>query len=63
MDRWDLLLIGIAGYVAVMTLVRLMAGQRNKVMRQFHQDAKRQAAAQANKKSKTNDKQADQDVA
>ncbi|MEO2046408.1 MAG: hypothetical protein ABGX16_07525 [Pirellulales bacterium] len=63
MDRWDLLLIGIAGYVAVMALVRLMAGRRNKVIEQFHQDAKRQAATQANKKSKTNDKQADQDVA
>jgi hypothetical protein len=63
MDRWDLLLIGIGGYVAVMALVRLMANRRNQVIRQFHHDAKRHATAQANKKSKTNDKQADQDVA
>ena len=63
MDRWDLLLIGIGGYVAVMALVRLMANRRNQVIRQFHHDAGRHAAAQASKQSKTNDEQADQGVA
>lgn len=29
MDRWDVLIILLAGYVAVMSLVRMMAQRRN----------------------------------
>ena len=32
MDRWDLLIIFGAGYVAVMSLVRLMARRRNELV-------------------------------
>jgi hypothetical protein len=34
MDRWDVLLIGVAGYVAVISLVRLMARRRNQLIQQ-----------------------------
>jgi len=33
MDRWDVIIILGAGYVAVMSLVRLMARRRNQVFR------------------------------
>ena len=51
MDRWDLLIILVAAYVAVMTLVRLMAGRRNQLVDQVkgqlaEQRAKKQEAAQ-----------------
>ncbi len=38
MDRWDLLLIGLAGYVAVISLVRLMARRRNQLIRQVQRE-------------------------
>ena len=53
MDRWDVLIIFFAGYVAVMTLVRLMAKRRNQLVDQVRgqleeqQAKKREAARQA----------------
>ncbi|MCA9236959.1 MAG: hypothetical protein KDA44_15895 [Planctomycetales bacterium] len=42
MDAWDILIIGIAAYVAVVSLVRMMASRRNElinqVRRQLHQE-------------------------
>ena len=42
MDRWDLLIIAIAGYVAVMSLVRLMARRRNQLVDQVREQIKAQ---------------------
>ena len=35
MDRWDVIIISVAGYVAVMSLVRLMARRRNQALEQI----------------------------
>ncbi len=32
MDRWDVIILLVAGYLAVMSLVRLMARRRNQVV-------------------------------
>jgi hypothetical protein len=48
MDRWDVFIILAAGYVAVMTLVRLMARRRNQVLEQVRE----QIEAQRPKKKK-----------
>lgn len=48
MDRWDLLIIVVAGYVAVMTLTRLMVWRRNELVAQ----AREQVASQMKKKKK-----------
>ena len=32
MDAWDLLIVGAAAYVAIVSLVRLMAGRRNELL-------------------------------
>lgn len=37
MDRWDWLIYAAAGYVAVTTLVRLMAHRRNELIEQVRQ--------------------------
>lgn len=42
MDRWDVLIILAAGYVAVMVLVRLMASRRNQVIDQIREQAEGQ---------------------
>ena len=50
MDRWDIFIIVAAGYIAVMALVRMMAGRRNQLVDhvrqqiQQQQQAKKQAA-------------------
>jgi hypothetical protein len=36
MDRWDVIIILVAGYVAIMSLVRLMARRRNQALEQIH---------------------------
>ncbi len=45
MDSWDVTLLVVAGYLAVVTLVRLMVRRRNQVfeeLRQKAEDEKRQ---------------------
>ena len=56
MDRWDVLVILIAGYVAVIALIRLMARRRNQVLdhlrgqiRQQRQNKKKQSSESAEK--------------
>jgi hypothetical protein len=55
MDRWDVLIVAVAAYVAVMTLVRLMARRRNELVGQVRQQVadlqkqKKKAAQQAKK--------------
>ena len=37
MDRWDMVLLAVAGYVAVLSLVRLMARRRNELVKQVRE--------------------------
>ncbi|MGW8257201.1 MAG: hypothetical protein ACWGMZ_06940 [Thermoguttaceae bacterium] len=39
MDSWDVTLLIVAGYVAIVTLVRLMARRRKAVLEQFRRKA------------------------
>lgn len=50
MDRWDILIIAGAGYVAVMTLVRLMVARRNRLVDHVRQQIEKQRGQQAAKK-------------
>ena len=62
MDRWDALIIFIAGYVAVVSLVRLMATRRNDLIKHVQQQLQEQ---QAQKKAAANSTEgsSDRDVA
>jgi hypothetical protein len=42
MDRWDVLLAAIATYVAVVSLVRLMANRRNEVLAKIRDELAKQ---------------------
>jgi hypothetical protein len=49
MDRWDVLLAAFATYVAVVSLVRLMANRRNEVLAKIREElAKQRNRATAN---------------
>ncbi len=37
MDRWDVIIIVVAGYVAVMSLVRLMSSRHNQMLVQIRE--------------------------
>ena len=52
MDRWDVIIIVVAGYVAVMTLVRLMSSRHNQMLVQIRE----QLTKQLRKKKKTKKK-------
>ena len=55
MDSWDVTLLVVAGYLAIVTLVRLMARYRNQVIGQFNQQAeeeKRRMQAQGGMRSR-----------
>lgn len=45
MDRWDLLLAIAAGYVAIVSLVRLMATRRNELIVKIRSEIAKQRAA------------------
>ena len=45
MDRWDLLLMGGSAYVAMISLIRLMARRRNQLLQQFHREIEEQRSA------------------
>jgi hypothetical protein len=49
MDRWDILLIAAAGYIAISTLTRLMAARRNRLVNEVRE----QIADMQKKKRKT----------
>lgn len=49
MDRWDALIILFAGYVAVMSLVRLMRERRNRVMDHLRGEIEQQLGKAAKK--------------
>lgn len=45
MDRWDIMLMAVAGYVAIASLVRLMANRRNELVAKIREEVARQRAA------------------
>lgn len=47
MDRWDVLIVIVAGYVAAVTLVRLMAHRRNELVARIRDEFAKQQAAKA----------------
>jgi hypothetical protein len=47
MDQIDILMIAAAGYVAVVSLVRLMAARRDQVIRQLRAEIERRRAEAA----------------
>jgi hypothetical protein len=47
MDRWDVLVVIVAGYVAVVTLVRLMTNRRNELVAKIRDEIAKQQAATA----------------
>jgi hypothetical protein len=57
MDGWDVLIIAAAGYIAVMTLVRMMNRRRDSLI----DDLSRQATAEQERKKKAQRKQDRQD--
>jgi hypothetical protein len=55
MDSWDVTLLVVAGYLAIVTLVRLMVRRRNQVyaeLRQKAEDAKKRKQAQGDLKAR-----------
>jgi hypothetical protein len=46
MDQLDVLMMSVAGYVAVLSLVRLMAARRDEVVRQLRAEIERRRAAE-----------------
>ena len=47
MDTWDVTLLVVAGYLAVMSLVRLMARRRSQVYEELRQKAEKEKRQQA----------------
>ena len=45
MDGWSIALWVVAGYVAVVALMRLMAHKRNEVMAEFHGEVEKEKSA------------------
>jgi hypothetical protein len=44
MDRWDVVLLIVAGYVSVLSLVRLMANRRNELVSKIREEIDRRRA-------------------
>jgi hypothetical protein len=62
MDRWDVLIVVVAAYVSVVSLVRLMAHRRDELVAKIRDEiAKQQAAAAAAKAA--NEEDAEQEAA
>ncbi len=62
MDRWDVIIIVVAGYVAVMTLVRLMSSRHNQMLVQIREQLTKQLRKKKKEKKKVtkNNDQPDQ---
>lgn len=58
MDRWDVLIIFVAAYVSVVSLVRLMAQRRNELIGKIRDEiAKQRSAAAAKARAQRDDQQ------
>ncbi len=60
MDRWDIIIILVAGYVAVMTLVRLMSSRHNQMLVQIREQLTKQLHKKKKEKKKKEIKNNDQ---
>ena len=60
MDRWDIFIILVAAYVAVMTLVRLMARRHNQMLGNIREQLTEQLNENKKKKKKKNGDQPSQ---
>jgi hypothetical protein len=58
LDRFDMLMCAVAGYVAVVTLVRLMITRRDEVVGYLRTQLERQAAAAAAEEQEEEDRDA-----
>jgi hypothetical protein len=56
MDRWDVIIIFVAGYVAVMSLARLMARRRNQALEQIRGQISDQLGKKKMKDDRTSQK-------
>jgi hypothetical protein len=61
LDRWDLLIVAVAAYVAIMALVRLMAVRRDHLVGQVRRQIEQQRARQGN--AETTETEADSGTA
>lgn len=52
MDSWDWALLAVAGYVAVVSLVRLMSNHRDKVLSQFRKQINQEGMRKPRKRRK-----------
>jgi len=52
MDRWDIIIILVAAYVAVMTLVRLMSSRHNQMLVQIREQLTKQLRKKKKEKKK-----------
>ena len=52
MDRWDVIIIVVAGYVAVMSLVRLMSSRHNQMLVQIREQLTKQLRKKKKKTKK-----------
>ena len=52
MDSWDWALLAVAGYVAVLSLVRLMSNHRDKVLSQFREQINQERMRKPRKRRK-----------
>jgi len=62
MDRWDILIIAGAGYLATVALVRLMAARRDQLVQQVRKQVEQQRAQQK-KAAKPTEEDADRGAA
>ena len=61
LDRWDILIVAVAAYVAIMALVRLMAARRDHLVRQVRRQIEQQRAQQGD--AETTEAEADRGAA
>ena len=61
MDRWDVIIIVVAGYVAVMTLVRLMSSRHNQMLVQIREQLTKQLRKKKTKKKKSDEQSTQKD--
>jgi hypothetical protein len=47
MDGWNLALLAVAGYIAVVTLARLMLRRRNQMMQRFREEVAKEKVRRA----------------
>ena len=54
MDGWDVALLVMAGYVAVISLVRLMVARRDQMMKAFRKEVAKERARKAEEERQKN---------